>query len=228
MGRYTGVSAAAAVALAGVKPRSLLAAYPRLIPDALSCWFVTDTLTLFFSMIAVSGSLFVVAMAVLGLVRLTSGNEVGEVFLEQLRPLAAPLAAIVAVSAMLGSLYYSEIANYQPCRLCWIQRGFMYPSAIILVILVAARASRRLLLVPMALSVVGFAVSIYHRMEQAFPDSVGGACSLDVPCSARWFNEFGFITIPTLAAAAFALIVTFLVVALRAPADTAPVAADPT
>ncbi len=179
---------------------------------------MTETLTLFFSMVAVSGSLFVAAMAVLGVARAVTGNPVGEGLLVQLRPLAAPLATIVAVCAMAGSLYYSEVANYQPCRMCWIQRGFMYPSAIILVIIVAGRLSTRLLLVPLALSVVGIGVSIYHRMEQAFPDSVGGACSVDVPCSARWFNEFGFITIPTLAAAAFALIITFLVVALRAPA----------
>ena len=37
------------------------------------------------------------------------------------------LAFIIALAATLGSLYYSEIAGFIPCRLCWYQRILMYP-----------------------------------------------------------------------------------------------------
>ena len=31
--------------------------------------------------------------------------------------------------AMAGSLYFSESANFVPCKLCWFQRIAMYPLA---------------------------------------------------------------------------------------------------
>ena len=41
-------------------------------------------------------------------------------------------AFITALAAMLGSLFYSEIAGYYPCPLCWYQRIAMYPLAVVL------------------------------------------------------------------------------------------------
>src|SRR3989338_4340198 len=38
---------------------------------------------------------------------------------------------IISLIATIGSLYFSEIAKYDPCKLCWIQRIFMYPLALI-------------------------------------------------------------------------------------------------
>ena len=40
------------------------------------------------------------------------------------------LAFLVAALATGGSLYFSEIAHYVPCELCWYQRICMYPLAI--------------------------------------------------------------------------------------------------
>src|SRR3989339_500023 len=37
------------------------------------------------------------------------------------------LGLAVVLAATAGSLYYSEIAGYNPCKLCWYQRIFMYP-----------------------------------------------------------------------------------------------------
>ena len=36
-------------------------------------------------------------------------------------------AFVVVATATLGSLFYSEIAGFEPCKLCWFQRIFMYP-----------------------------------------------------------------------------------------------------
>lgn len=47
-------------------------------------------------------------------------------------PVAANLAWAVAVISTLGSLFLSEVADFTPCLLCWIQRGFMYPLAVAL------------------------------------------------------------------------------------------------
>ena len=40
----------------------------------------------------------------------------------------------VAITAMAGSLIMSEVVGFIPCRLCWIQRGFMYPAAFFLLL----------------------------------------------------------------------------------------------
>ena len=42
------------------------------------------------------------------------------------------LAWLVALTATFGSLYFSEIREFVPCELCWIQRIFMYPLVILL------------------------------------------------------------------------------------------------
>ena len=45
---------------------------------------------------------------------------------------ALTLAWIVALVAMLGSLYFSEVAHFIPCEYCWYQRIAMYPLVLIL------------------------------------------------------------------------------------------------
>lgn len=42
------------------------------------------------------------------------------------------LAWFVCVVAVAGSLYLSEVLNYEPCKLCWFQRIFMYPQLFLL------------------------------------------------------------------------------------------------
>ena len=42
------------------------------------------------------------------------------------------LSFFLALAATLGSLFYSEIAGFEPCKLCWLQRIFMYPQAVLL------------------------------------------------------------------------------------------------
>ena len=57
----------------------------------------------------------------------------------RLAPMALTLAWGVALLATAGSLYFSEVANYLPCTLCWYQRIAMYPLVLILGIAVLRR-----------------------------------------------------------------------------------------
>ena len=70
---------------------------------------------------------------------------------------------VVAAIATGGSLFFSEIAGFPPCELCWFQRICMYPLSILLLIIAwhgDNRAARYLLPLP----VVGAGVSIYHML----------------------------------------------------------------
>src|ERR1700751_5685824 len=74
-------------------------------------------------------------------------------------------AFVVAAIAAGGSLFSSQIANFEPCELCWFQRICMYPLSI-LTLLMAWRGDNRAARYLFPLPVVGAGVSIYHMLIQ--------------------------------------------------------------
>ena len=126
---------------------------------------------------------------------------------------ALSLAWLIALTATLGSLYYSEVAHYIPCKLCWYQRIAMYPLAIVLGIAALRRdlGIRRYVL-PMV--GVGAAISTWHYLLEHFPSLSGSAsCDPSAPCTVRWVWEFDFISIPFMALGGFASIAALLLTA---------------
>jgi disulfide bond formation protein DsbB len=120
------------------------------------------------------------------------------------------LAWAIATVATLGSLYYSEIANFTPCKLCWFQRIAMYPQAVILGIAVFYndRKIRRYVLPVVS---IGALISIYHYLLERFPSWASeGSCDPTVPCTTVWVWKFHFISIPFMALAGFAAIGTLV------------------
>jgi disulfide bond formation protein DsbB len=185
-----------------------------------------STMKLFFAMLALATNVVVVAYVVLVIAARLShkGAEQLARFRELVGGQELLYAAIVSGAATLGSLYLSEIANLEPCRLCWWQRYIMYPMAVVLA--VAAWRNYAKVRVPVALaSVLGAAISLYHYLVQWFPELEGSACSATVPCFAHWFRVFGFISIPYMALSAFAFVFVMMMT-LRsnqrhaAPADS--------
>jgi disulfide bond formation protein DsbB len=131
-------------------------------------------------------------------------------------PLALVLAATVAAVATLGSLYYSEVANFPPCRLCWYQRICMYPLVPILAI-AAARRDRAVRWYALPLAVTGAAISTWHILVERFPSLESGACVPVNPCSIIWVEKLGYLTIPTMALSGFVAIGLLLVVPREVP-----------
>ncbi|GGF98222.1 disulfide oxidoreductase [Paenibacillus abyssi] len=116
------------------------------------------------------------------------------------------MAWIVAVTATLGSLYFSEIRGFIPCDLCWYQRIFMYPLSIILGI-AAFYNETSLKKYVLPLSIIGMCISLFHYLKQKVPAfSSINLCEKGVPCNMEYINWLGFITIPFLALTAFTLI----------------------
>ncbi len=139
---------------------------------------------------------------------------------------AAPIfVAAMAIGAALGSLYYSEIADYIPCTYCWYQRIAMYPMAVIVPLAIVFR-DRSILRYSLALGSIGLAISIYHIQLQLFPDQASNSCELTSPCTAKWVEAFGFMTIPQMAGISFAIIVVLSVIGLRTPPPAADATAD--
>lgn len=120
------------------------------------------------------------------------------------------LAWFVSVIAVAGSLYLSEVLHYEPCRLCWFQRIFMYPQLILLGI-ATYRGDKHIIPYVLPLCLIGGSISLYHYAEQKIPAlSKILPCTIGVPCNEDYLNFLGFITVPLLALIAFALIAILL------------------
>jgi len=115
------------------------------------------------------------------------------------------LAFVIALIATLGSLFYSEIAGYIPCKLCWYQRIFMYPLPILLGISLFKKDNKISHYV-IPLSIIGGIISIYHYIAQILNNSA--ICSAEsASCASKIFFSYEYITIPIMALTAFALII---------------------
>lgn len=126
------------------------------------------------------------------------------------------IALLAAWIAMLGSLYFSEVAGYLPCELCWYQRILMYPLAAILAVgLLRQDAGLPYYVLP--LSIIGQGFSTYHYLlEKTTIFGAPTACRSGIPCTVAWINWFGFITIPFLAMIGFFIITIMVLIALTA------------
>lgn len=169
----------------------------------------------FYGILALVG---MAGLAVLVVVRLLASmsarwRERWAGLVEAVGPNAYAAAWFVALLATTGSLYFSEVAGFEPCRLCWYQRIAMYPLVILLGI-AAARRERAGAVYTIGLAVIGALVSTYHVALEWFPSLDSGACSATTPCTLVWFRVFGFISLPTLALVAFLLILALMVIRL--------------
>ncbi len=171
----------------------------------------TATVQLFYAILAILAFAFVAAVVVVRLLALVSARAhrwyraIGGV----IEPNAVGMAFIVAMLATMGSLYFSEIAHFEPCRLCWFQRIAMYPLVVILGIAAVRRDADAGIYVR-ALAGIGALISTYHLALEWIPSLDTGACGLGPSCTLIWFREFGFISLPMLALTAFLLIFTLL------------------
>jgi disulfide bond formation protein DsbB len=119
----------------------------------------------------------------------------------------------VALVATLGSLYFSEVAHFEPCRLCWFQRIAMYPLAVLLLGIAIRRDVANGFWYALPFPIVGAGISIYHEYVIYNPSAESAACRRGVSCTVRWFEKFGYVEIPTLALTAFLAIIVLLLFA---------------
>ncbi|MFN0088879.1 MAG: disulfide bond formation protein B [Acidimicrobiales bacterium] len=179
----------------------------------------TAAMSLFFALLALAalaGGALSVAVAV------SSRGALARVGAD-LGPNALWAAWLVAAVSTAGSLYYSEVAHFVPCRLCWYQRIAMYPLALVLA-LAALRRDRGVAPYGIALAAAGLAVSTYHYQLELFPNQSHAACSLDADCSVRLVEEFGFVSIPFMAGCGFLAVLGLLLASARRPAPAPPAA----
>lgn len=119
-------------------------------------------------------------------------------------------AWLIAMTATLGALFFSEVMSLPICVLCWHQRIFMFPLAIILP-LGLFPFDPRVVRYAMPLALMGSLVAVFHQLLVVgiIPESIK-PCTQGVPCSVTVATWFGFVTIPLLSILAFFTIVALL------------------
>ena len=118
---------------------------------------------------------------------------------------------IISLGGVLGSLVYSEIIGFEPCRLCWYQRIALFPIALLSGIAIIKKHNC-ITLYGLMLSVIGGIIALYHLIleKNLFGDAVNLPCVADaVSCTVQYVYVFhGLITIPSMSFIIFFAIFT--------------------
>lgn len=163
---------------------------------------------------------FIAVLTILGQVLVIAGvvyyfatrkNRVGAIG-KFLNKNGLPIAFLIALTATLGSLFYSELAKFTPCELCWFQRIFMYPQVLLLGV-AAWRGDKNIARYSILLSVVGAVIAAYHYYLQLGGAAVASCAVVgySVSCAEKFIMQFGYITIPLMALTAFLMIILAMV-----------------
>lgn len=121
------------------------------------------------------------------------------------------LAFLVSLTATLGSLFFSEVAKFNPCVLCWYQRILMYPIPLLLYLAILKNQQKIISFYIITMSFIGALIALYHYSLQVLPFSSPLLCSSEaVSCVKNYRFYFGYITIPMMSLTAFILIIILL------------------
>jgi len=122
---------------------------------------------------------------------------------------------LVSVSATI-SIFFSSVLGYQPCVLCWYQRICLFPLILILPAGLFPTFDRSVIKYALPLSIAGGLTAFYHSLLYAgiIPESIQ-PCSKGVSCTEKYFELFGFISIPMLSFFAFSTLVILLIILKR-------------
>lgn len=188
---------------------AVMGAYPVVLASSL------PTVTLFLASLAVLAQIGVAVAVTLWVASRLSSSVArsAERVRDAIGPSALWLAWSVAVVSTLGSLYFSEVAGFVPCKLCWFQRICMYPLVVVLG--VAAWRQRVEIARPASyLAGIGALIAAYHYLLERFPSLESGvSCDPAAPCSIVWVWRFHYLSIPGMAFSAFALIAILVLIA---------------
>ncbi|MFP4229814.1 MAG: disulfide oxidoreductase [Candidatus Nanohaloarchaea archaeon] len=110
---------------------------------------------------------------------------------------------LIVSAATFGSLYFSEVLGWEPCRLCWYQRTLMYPLVFVAgVAVILEKDDVRDYILPLTLT--GSGLSLYHYVVQRIEAFQSVGCSVtQVSCETQYTYFFDYITVPMMAFTAF-------------------------
>jgi len=128
-------------------------------------------------------------------------------------------AWLIALISTLAVLFIGEVLGQLPCVLCWFQRAFMFPLAVILGI-AAWHADLGIRIYAIPLAAIGAGIALWHLglYVGIIPEAVQPCTASGPSCTDENQLVLG-VPIPLLSFAAFAAII-FLLLAAKPEFDT--------
>lgn len=113
------------------------------------------------------------------------------------------LAWGIATIATLSVLFVGEVMGQTPCAMCWLQRAFMFPLAVILGI-AALRSDFAIWRYAIPLASMGALLALYHSLIYAglIAENLS-PCSQGVSCANADMVIFGVLPLPFLSLGSF-------------------------
>ena len=134
-------------------------------------------------------------------------NKLSNDVVEERNGLWLLFAWMIAVAATLTALFIGEIVGQTPCNLCWFQRIFMFPLAIILGV-AAFRSDSSIKFYALPLVGLGAAIAFFHTLiyfglieEAIIPCTRAGPS-----CAGEAMTILGSVPLPLASLIAFAAI----------------------
>ncbi len=129
--------------------------------------------------------------------------------------LALFAAWVIALVSTLGALFVGEVMGQMPCNLCWHQRAFMLPLAVMLAI-AAFRGDMGIWRYALPLAAIGGLIAGFHGLIylDLLPEAIE-PCGQGPSCASADMTILGGLPLPLLSFAAFALIAALLIFSRR-------------
>lgn len=126
------------------------------------------------------------------------------------------LAWLLAMVSSLAVLFVGEVMGQTPCVLCWFQRAFMFPLAVILAV-ACYRSDFTVWRYAVPLAAIGALIALGHTLLYVglIPQRIQPCSATGPSCSGADMTIFGGIPLPLLALIVFVLIMTLLLIIRR-------------
>ncbi|SMH26131.1 disulfide bond formation protein DsbB [Mesorhizobium australicum] len=126
------------------------------------------------------------------------------------------LAFAVALASSLAVLFVGEVMGQVPCNLCWFQRAFMFPLAIVLAV-AAFRSDASAWIYGVPLAAAGWLIASFHTLLYLgiIPEAIQPCTASGPSCSSADMTILGGVPLPALSLLAFSAIIVFLALARR-------------
>lgn len=110
---------------------------------------------------------------------------------------------LIALGGFFLSIYFGEVAHFEPCRLCWYQRMALFPLVLLLGLGVY-RSDPRVISYALPFALFGAFVASYHALQESFPLlQTTALCGEKGDCSEPIFLILGYFTFPMISALGF-------------------------
>ncbi len=122
---------------------------------------------------------------------------------------------LTALVASLAALFIGEVMGRAPCVLCWYQRAFMFPLAIILAV-ASFRADASVWRYALPLAAGGWLIAAFHTLQYAgvIPPALE-PCGAGPSCTSVDMTILGGVPLPVLSLLAFTIIAALLTLVSR-------------